>query len=100
MGVTGWAWVVVLAMAVWAAYLYFAWGGAEALPMQWTLSGKPTWYAARGAALAFFPVLGVFVVTMLSFARRGVPLGASVVGVALLLLAIQAVWVFFARRYV
>jgi hypothetical protein len=100
MGYAATAWAIVLGMFVWAAYLYFHWAGVDALPMQWGLTGKPTWFAARGPALFFFPFLSAVVVGMIVFARRGdAPLGGAAFTAALLLV-IQAGWVFFARRYV
>jgi hypothetical protein len=80
--------------------LYLHWSGAAALPMQWGLTGRPTWYAARGPAVFFIPVLAVLTLGMLTFARRGPGSPGSVMAVAGLLLAVQALWVFLARRYV
>ncbi len=100
MGYVAAAWMIVLGMFLWAVYLYFHWAGVDALPMQWGLSGRPTWYAARGAAVFFLPVLAVLVLAMLSWARRGPAAPGSVMLVAGLLLGVQALWVFLARRYV
>jgi hypothetical protein len=100
MGYVAAAWAVVLGMFVWATYLYFHWSGAAALPMQWGLTGRPTWYAARGAAVFCIPVLAVLTLGMVTFARRGPPAPGSVMVVAGVLVGVQALWVFLARRYV
>ena len=100
MGYVAAAWAIVLGMFVWAAYLYVHWAGADALPMQWGFTGKPTWYAARGPALFFFPLLSAGVLAMIVFARRGHSSPTGAIITAALLLVIQAGWVFFARRYV
>ena len=34
---------------------------ARRLPMQWGITGKPTWFAPRTAALAFTPILTIIV---------------------------------------
>ncbi len=94
------AWALVVGMAGWAIYLFFAWSGAEALPMQWGVDGKPTWFAARGAAVAFIPALAVLVVGAMSVAVKGGVRGPSVFLTAALLLTIQALWVFMAKRYI
>jgi hypothetical protein len=94
------AWALVLGMSAWAIYLFFAWSGAPALPMQWGVTGKPTWFAARGPAVAAIPLLAFFTVGMLTFAVKGPAQGASAFLTSVLLLAIQALWVFLARRYV
>lgn len=48
MSIVASAWASVLGMFAWAAYLYFHWSGVDTLPMPWRLTGRPTWYAARG----------------------------------------------------
>jgi hypothetical protein len=94
------AWLLVLVMSARAIYLFFAWSGTEALPMQWGVDGKPTWFAARGPAVAFIPLLAVLVVGTMSFAVKGTVRGPSVFLTSALLLAIQAFWVFMAKRYI
>ncbi len=94
------AWTIVVVMCVWSLYLFFAWHGADSLPMQWGLSGKPTWFATRGVALAFFPCLAIFLLLLITFGKRHGSAGNEPVFVSLLLLVIQAAWTFFVRRYV
>lgn len=52
----------------------------ERLPMQWGFNGKPTWYAPRRLALAFSPLLAIFVLGLFSI---GQPLGAASEGAML-----------------
>ncbi len=94
------AWGIVLAMCAWAIYLYFAWAGAASLPMQWGLTGHPTWYASRGVAVAFIPAMAVLVVAFMTFGGQGRHIRASVLFVSVLLLAVQGLWVVLAARHV
>ncbi len=94
------AWGVVLAMCAWAIYLYFAWAGMENLPMQWGLTGHPTWYASRGVAVAFIPAMAILVVGLMTIGGKGPHIGAGVLLTSMLLLAVQGLWAFLAARYV
>jgi hypothetical protein len=88
-------------MAAWALYLFFAWHGAASLPMQWGLNGRPTWYASRGIAVAFIPCLAIIVLAAMTFAPREhhTP-GSGILLTSVLMMFVQGIWVFFARRYV
>jgi hypothetical protein len=87
-------------MCAWAIYLNFAWAGVDALPMQWGLRGHPTWFASRSSAVAFIPLLAVFIMGMITFAKKDSAPGETALVTVSLLFSIQAVWVLLARRYV
>lgn len=50
---------ILAGCSLWAAARYRAF---SRLPMQWSFSGRVTWSAPRGIALAFTPVLATLVV--------------------------------------
>ena len=64
------SWLIVAVMALRAVWLWFAWHGTSALPMQWGLTGNPTWYASRSVALGLMPVMAVCIVALVQFAPR------------------------------
>jgi hypothetical protein len=101
MNLTAFAWALAGLMAGWAVYLFFAWHGAASLPMQWGLTGRPTWYASRGVAVAFIPCLAIAVLAAMTFAPpQHHTAGRGILVTSVLMLCVQAIWVFFARRYV
>ena len=89
-------WATTLGICLWAAYLFHAWRGAKKLPMQWGLTGKPTWFADKSLPLTLFPATAIFVCLVVSFGKHAGP----AFPVTLLILAIQALWIFLARHYV
>jgi len=96
----GLAWCFVGCMFAWATYLYFRWSGTAALPMQWGITGRPTWYAARGPALFLLPVMSAMLLAFITFARRGHGSDGGLLFTSGLMLLVQALWVVLARRYV
>ena len=54
--------------ALWAISWRFRRRLPARVPMQWSLTGRPTWYARRGIALAFTPVLGTLVLIAMAIA--------------------------------
>ena len=93
-------WVIVAAMAVRAVWLWFAWQGADALPMQWGLTGHPTWYASRGVALGLIAGHGG-VHRGADYSSRRVSLRrCGCLRRRCCFLVIQTGYLYFARRYV
>ena len=77
------------------------------LPMQWGVGGKPTWFASRGVALGFTPVLAglVFAVLIAPEVVAGEDalkpaLSASLNFVAGVLVVVHLVHIWFAIRHV
>jgi uncharacterized membrane protein len=94
------AWFFIVCMFAWATYLYFHWSAAAALPMQWGITGRPTWYAARGPALFLWPVISALLLAFVTFAKRGPVSTTGLMITSSSMLLVQALWVFLARRYV
>jgi len=57
--------------------------GEDRLPMQWGLTGDVTWSAPRAVALAFVPMLGVFVFASLIMSSSFLPSRHGQEGMAL-----------------
>lgn len=78
----------------------------DRLPMQWSLTGKVTWYAPRQLALAFIPALAAcfFVsLTLLSVNVRPRPgqegmVLPTVIGICVMFLGIQLLHLWLAKQ--
>lgn len=76
------------------------------IPMQWSLSGRVTWYAPRLIALTFLPaltagVLGTFCLLSVAVRPRPGQQGAEIpifVGIGVMLIAIQLLHLWLAER--
>lgn len=100
MTVSAIAWTIVALMFARALLLYAAWDETETLPMQWSLNGEPAWFAARGVALGFMPVLAVLVLAAVPLVSRRADPGGQMLAIAIALFAIQALHLYLARRHV
>ena len=67
------------------------------VPMQWGVTGKPTWTLAPGFAVLFVPLFAAAVLAALSLLNSAAR--ASLPSLAMLFLLIHAVHLFFAVRY-
>ena len=65
---------------------------AERLPMQWGISGRPTWSAPRLAALGFTPVLTLVTLAVIYLAAGGQLPGGTVVIIAFLAAHLLHLW--------
>ncbi|NDV01983.1 DUF1648 domain-containing protein [Pseudoroseicyclus tamaricis] len=65
---------------------------ADRLPMQWGVSGRPTWSAPRLAALSFMPALAVVTIAVIYVASGGALPGGAVVIVAFLAAHLLHLW--------
>ena len=57
---------------------------ADRLPMQWGLTGKPTWSAPRTVALAFTPILAILVTGFVFVVAGAATKAAAIVATAFL----------------
>lgn len=87
--------VTVLALACMSLAANHWLQGQARLPMQWGMDGKPTWYAPRGIALAFIPVLGLIVLAIAAFRKQGVDVNSPtlLVVVAVVFCVVQLIYV-------
>jgi hypothetical protein len=101
----GYFFAAMLAMSG-IAYLIFPKGGR--VPMQWGLTGRPTWYAPKGGAVLFVPIISLAVMSLafiplFSDSDRQ-KVAAALPGIALMFLVIHllhlclAQWHFNAKK--
>ncbi len=88
------------AMAGLALLAWLSWPGGGALPMQWSLAGTPTWFAPRWLALSLIPLIGLLTLAVTAYASRQTPAaGGRQVAIAVALVPLDLIHLYFARRY-
>lgn len=86
--------LVSLALLAW-----LCWPGNGPLPMQWSLAGKPTWYAPRWLALSSMTVIGLLVLAVTAYAsHQARAAGGRQIVIAVSVVALDAAYLYFAHR--
>lgn len=87
--------LVGLALLGWTS-----WPGDSALPMQWGLNGKPTWFAPRWLAFSLVPATGLLVLAVTAYAsHQAHDAGRRQLVIALVIVAIDVLHLSLARYY-
>ena len=76
------------------------WPGEGALPMQWGLDGKPTWFAPRWLAFSLVPATGLLALAVTAYAsHQAHDAGRRQLFVAVVVVAIDVLHLCLARSY-